>query len=143
MKVEQLGAGQPIMETEALRQVAHPPASFRVAGRSAEEPRLTAGRPHEAEQDLDGGGLARPVRAEEAEDLAGLDRQVQPVERGLAAVLLAESARLDRRDQRTARESATTLRSLALSEPATASMWPPSFQIATLPRPELSFSSRP
>ena len=135
--------GQPIVEAKVLGQVADAPARFGVARRLAEQARLAAGRPHQAEQDLDRRRLARAVRAQEAEHLTRLDREVQPVKRDFAAVLLAEGDRLDRGCQRTPRLSAMRFRSVALSEPATPYRWPLACQMAALPTPELSLSSRP
>ena len=47
-------------------------------------------------EDLDRGGLARAVRAEQAEHLAGRDRERDPVDRGRGAVALLERGDLDR-----------------------------------------------
>ena len=49
-------------------------------GVGAEQFDLTAGGPDQPEQDADGGGLARPVGAEEAMNLAWLHREIQAVE---------------------------------------------------------------
>src|SRR5205085_5597246 len=74
-------------------------------GRLAEHEGVALGREEQAQEQLDGGGLARAVGAEQAEDLAALDRQVQGAERGLlapapeVAVDLGEVARLDDRFQ--------------------------------------------
>ena len=73
------GAGQPLVEAEVLGQVADPPPAPRSPGRLTEDARLAGGRADQAEQDLDRGRLAGAVRAEEAEDLAGLDAQVRVV----------------------------------------------------------------
>src|ERR1700689_5195495 len=57
-----------------------------------------AGRLDQAEQHPDGGGLARPVRAEEAVDGAVRDGEVDGVHRELAAAeALAQPAARDRR----------------------------------------------
>jgi len=64
------------------------------------EPQDTGGaavRPGQGGQDADGGGLARPVRAEEPEHLAAPDREVDPIECPGLAVDLDQAARLDRR----------------------------------------------
>ena len=109
------------MEAEVLGKVADAPSGFCIASRLAEDARLTTRRRNQAEQDLDGGRLAGAIRAEEAKHLSGLDDEVQPVKRYLAAVLLAKRDRLDCGRQRSVSQrsvSATRLRSLALSEPA-------------------------
>ena len=51
-------------------------------GSRPEHPHGAAGRPPVALERLDGRGLARPVRAEDDEDLAALGPQVQLVDRG-------------------------------------------------------------
>jgi hypothetical protein len=48
-------------------------------------------------EDLDGRGLARSVVAQERDDLAMLDIQVDPVDRGPVAVELHEVSNFDRR----------------------------------------------
>src|SRR4029077_10934149 len=63
---------------------------------TAEQAGLAAVLAQQAEQDADGGGLARPVRAEEGVHLAGPDGQVKAVERGGPAERLAQRAHLDR-----------------------------------------------
>jgi hypothetical protein len=50
-----------------------------VGGRVAEQPGPPGGRPDQPEQQPDGGRLAGPVGPEEAEHLARLDDQLQPV----------------------------------------------------------------
>ena len=47
----------------------------------AGDQRLPTGRQHARGEDADGRGLARAVGAEQTEELAGADRQVEPVER--------------------------------------------------------------
>ena len=51
-------------------------------------------------EDLDGGGLARAVRPEQAEDLADRDRERDPVDGRRGAVALLERGDLDRRRRR-------------------------------------------
>src|SRR4029077_1747213 len=63
---------------------------------AAEQAGLAAVLAQQAEQDTDGGGLARPVRAEEGVHLAGPDGQVKAVECGGPAERLAQRAHLDR-----------------------------------------------
>jgi len=55
----------------------------------------SAGRLDHPREDLDGGGLARPVGSEEAEHFAGCDRKVEPRHRDLLPVVLAEGLGLD------------------------------------------------
>ena len=68
-----------------------------VAGRVAEQDGVAVGLADDAEQDLDEGGLAGPVLAEQAEDLARLDPERDPLEGLDPAVVLAEvGCRYDR-----------------------------------------------
>src|SRR5215469_13414640 len=97
---QHLACGQPALEAEQLRQVADPLAGLQVPGGRAQDHGLAAGRPDQAEQQLDRGGLARAVRAEEAEDLAALDGHRQARERYRAAVTLAQLDRVDGRGPR-------------------------------------------
>src|SRR5437588_8760962 len=64
-----------------LRQVPHAAPALRIAGWQAADARLAAGGAGEAEEDLDGGRLAGAVGAEQAEHLAGPNREVDAVER--------------------------------------------------------------
>jgi hypothetical protein len=77
------------VEAEILGQITDALARLGVAGWAPKQARLAARRAHQAKQNLDRGCLARPVRAQEAENLTRLDRQVQPVKRDLATVFLA------------------------------------------------------
>ena len=63
----------------------------------AEHPRRAAGRPHQAEHAADRGGLAGPVRTEEAEHPAFGDLEIEPRDRGRPPprVLLAQAHQLD------------------------------------------------
>ncbi len=61
-----------------------------VPGVGAEEAGGAAVGAEHAEQDADGGGLSRPVRAEEAVGLAFVDAQVELVERGHVTEALDE-----------------------------------------------------
>ena len=79
--VEHLACRQPRLVAEQLGQVADPPPRLAVAERPAEHRPVAARRAGEAEQELDGGRLARAVGAEEAERLAALDPEVQGLER--------------------------------------------------------------
>ena len=63
---------------------------------AAEQAGLAAVLAQQSEQDADGGGFARAVRAEEGVHLAGPDGQVQAVQCGGSAERLAQRAHLDR-----------------------------------------------
>ena len=65
--------------------------------RLAEQQRLALGRRQQAGQHLHRRGLAAAVRAEEAEDLAALDREADVVDGGEVAEAAGEVVRLDRR----------------------------------------------
>ena len=54
-----------------------------VGGRLAEDEGVAVGREEQAEQQLDGGGLAGAVGAEQAEDFAAVDLQVEGAQGGL------------------------------------------------------------
>ncbi len=54
-------------------------------------------RPNEAEQELDGSGLPRPVGAEKTKDFASFHRHRQPTEGYRAAELLSQLDCVDRR----------------------------------------------
>jgi hypothetical protein len=56
------------------------------------DPGGTRGRVRQGAQDLDGGGLARPVRAEEAEGLSGGDLEVDAAHGLDLAVALGQRA---------------------------------------------------
>jgi hypothetical protein len=72
-----------------------------VGGGAAEDAGRARAGEEEAEEELHRGGLARPVRADEAEDLAGVDLEIETVERLQAGappeilVDLGEALRLD------------------------------------------------
>jgi hypothetical protein len=52
-------------------------------------------RPHQAEQHPQRRRLSGPVRAEEADHLAGLDREAEPIDREHLAEPLRQAAYLD------------------------------------------------
>ena len=64
-------------------------------GVAPEQPDGAAVGAEQAEEDPDGGGLARPVGAEEAVDLALVHGEVEPVEGGGGAEPLDEAGGLD------------------------------------------------
>ncbi len=63
--------------------------------RRVKKPRPTAIGCHGAGQDLDEGGFARAVLADERADLPGLDGEVEIRQHGNAAVQLPESVGVD------------------------------------------------
>ena len=81
VKAQQLLGGEKFVVVGHLRQVADALAGDGLAHVNAEQARPTAGRRHETEQDVHRGGLAGAVRAEEAEDFAGADFQVEAGQR--------------------------------------------------------------
>ena len=95
MEAQQLAAPQPLVEGEVLGQVADAGAGPRRADRRAEQPPAARGRVDEAEQHLDRGRLARPVRAQEAEDLTPRHGQGEVPDRDLGAEVLAERLGLE------------------------------------------------
>src|SRR5437867_7173172 len=97
VQCQHLARLEPGLVPEQLRQVADLASRPKVTQRSAEDLATAAGRPGEAEQELDGRGLAGAVRAEEAEDLASPDGHRQSGHRLDLAVPLLEIGDLDRR----------------------------------------------
>jgi len=89
--------GEIVVEREPLRHVAHLLAHRFRAQRAAlaGERDLADARLEQPAQHLDGGGLARPVGAEEPVDLAGPHLQVHVVHRVERAEALAQPARAD------------------------------------------------
>src|SRR5262249_50550136 len=67
------------------------PARGQLARRPAEDRRRARVGRDQAEEEADGRGLAGAVRAEERQELAGADVEVQAVERELVAVALARA----------------------------------------------------
>jgi len=88
-----------VVEAVALGEDAGALADVGGAGLRVEAEHLDgpARRPDEIEQDVDGRRLARAVRAEEAEDLAALDGQIEVVHGRLVAEALGQARRLDGR----------------------------------------------
>ena len=95
VETEHLVGREPGLVPEQLGQVADPAARLAVPDPTTEHRPLARRRPRQAEQQLDRRRLARPVGAEEAEHLAGLDVQVERVERHGPAVDLAQRVGLD------------------------------------------------
>ena len=104
---------QPALEPEELGEVADPPPRLPITCRSAEHHRLAAGGPNETEQELDGRGLACPVRTEEPEDLTAADRHRQAAQRRRAAILLAKLDREHGRRERGSPRDVSATQSLA------------------------------
>ena len=94
---EQLVRRVPAGEAKQLGEVAHLPPRVERAGAGAADLGPSAGRPDEPAGDLDQRRLARPVRAEQADELALVDLEVDPAERGRRAVALLERADGERR----------------------------------------------
>ena len=94
---DRLGAREPVVEVPLARQVAEPAMDRDRVGRclDAEHLRDAGGRPDEVEQDPDRRGLAGAVRAEEAEDLALVDDEVDVDDAPVLAVRLGELLGLD------------------------------------------------
>src|SRR5690606_5196390 len=92
-----LGDGQVFVEQEVLRQVADALAvdAAEVTGARVEDLNVAVGRLVEAEEQADGGGLAGAAGADDADDLAALDLQIDGVQRLNGAEVLARAARAD------------------------------------------------
>ena len=73
VEVERLLGVEEAVEVRFLGQVADALVLAHVGGGLAEDEGLAVGREEQAEKELDGGGLAGAVGAEEAEDLAAID----------------------------------------------------------------------
>ncbi len=91
--------GQAVVEADAVGEVAD--ASLdgqRVAGRvDADHPGRAPGRLGQSQEHEDGRGLARPVRTQEAVDLAGADLEREVTDGRPGAVALGQPQRLDDR----------------------------------------------
>ena len=79
--LQQLLGRQVVVEVGVLGKVAETALHRHIARRPAQDLGRPAGRVDELHEQLEGGGLARSVGAEEAEDLAGGDRQRDRVQR--------------------------------------------------------------
>ena len=90
VQAEHLGGAQPALVAEELGQIAHAAAGLAVARRTAEHPRLAAGRAAESEEQLHRGGLAAAVRSEESEHLAAGHDHREAGERDRRPVVLGE-----------------------------------------------------
>src|SRR5262249_59618837 len=85
VEIERLLGVEESVEVRLFREVADPLVLLDVQGRLVEDQGVALGREEQAQQQLDGGGLARAVGAEQAEDLAAFDGQVERPEGGLFA----------------------------------------------------------
>ena len=83
--------GEPRVEGRFLDHRAEEGQPVRVTGRAPVHPGPARGGRDQPEEDAQRGRLARAVRAQEAEHLARPDVQIQPVERGDAAVSLGQA----------------------------------------------------
>ena len=93
---EHLTGVEPRLVAEQLGQVADPAPRVARSPSGAPSTRPDArGRAGEPEQELDRGRLARAVRAEEADQLAATDAQVEAVERGRPTERLDDAVELD------------------------------------------------
>ncbi len=99
VQLQVLPDGQLLVEREGLAHVADPAAGLDVLGIDglAEQRGRALGGGQEAGQHLHGRGLAGPVRAEEAEDLAPLDPHVDMIDRHEVAEALGQAPGLDHR----------------------------------------------
>ena len=80
VEVERLLGVQESIEVRLFGQIADPLVLAHVGRRAAEDRGFARGRKQQAEQQLDGGRLARAVGAEQTEDLAALDLKVEGVQ---------------------------------------------------------------
>src|SRR5262245_34995820 len=72
---------QVLIKIWAFGQVAYARPHSQIVQRPSENPRLARRRTQHSHQDFEGGRLARAVRPQKTEDLAGFDPQTQPVQR--------------------------------------------------------------
>ena len=96
---EVLQPGEALVDARVLAGEPDVPAYLGRVGDDVEprDPCPAGVRTGERAQHPHRGGLARPVRAEDTEDGAGVDPEIEPVERARLAVELDEALRLDRR----------------------------------------------
>ena len=80
-EVDRLAHAEPGREPDLLQDSADPPTRGRLARVEPEELRASRVEPAEAEQDRHGRRLAGAVRAEQREDLAAAELEVDAVER--------------------------------------------------------------
>jgi hypothetical protein len=92
MELEQLVGAHPAREAKELREVTESRACLPRSGPSTPDRGVAACRPHESARDLDQRRLPRPVRSEEADELALADLEVDAPERVRRPVLLVQVA---------------------------------------------------
>src|SRR5207245_1928309 len=80
VEVEELAAGEIVVEVRVLGEEAEGAARPRVAGVHAADADPAPVGEEQADDQLDGGRLAGAVPAEEAEDLSPLDAEREPLE---------------------------------------------------------------
>src|SRR3990170_6442922 len=98
VEVQQLRHREVVVETAALAHVTDARADhLRLTGHvKPEDLGAPLGGGHQSAQHPDGRGLARPVGAEEAEDVAALDGEVHVIDRDELPEALGQAFRLDR-----------------------------------------------
>jgi len=92
LKLEVLAPGEEVVQRRLLQSGADPPAHLRPLRRHVEarDGRASRGRREQRGEDVDRRGLARAIGAEEPVDLAGLDLELDAVDRPDAAFELAD-----------------------------------------------------
>ena len=95
---QRLARRQPIEQREILGHDADAPLHRDGIGQriDAEDAHRAGGRPEQAGQALDGGGLAGAVRSEEAVEAAGRHREIDAVDGAELTEVAGEAVRLDR-----------------------------------------------
>ena len=111
-QVEYLGAAQGRPRREITGHERQAPVRLLSLGPRVEAEHVngTSARPGQAERAPDHGGLARPVRAQEPVDLAGLHGDRQIIERDQGTEPLGQATRLDRRARASSSVHARTVR---------------------------------
>ncbi len=96
-EVEEGAAAHPLVHAQVAGEIAAAtPHLYGVAPAVESEDARCAGRgPDEVEENADGRRLAGAVRAQEAEDLAGVDGEVDAAKRAHASVVLEDGAQVD------------------------------------------------
>src|SRR6185436_2582865 len=98
-QLEELSATHPGVEARVLVEIAEPSMELRPIEASLDpgDGGAPGRRLRESGQDPDRRGLARPVRAEQPEDRAGRNIEIEPIERQDGPVSLRQAPRHDRR----------------------------------------------
>ncbi len=89
--------GQVVIQAEALGHIPDARADLRGVGVHGHAQHLyrAGGGLHQAQQHADGGGLARAIRPEEAEDLSAADFEIDAIHSGEVAEAFGQGARDD------------------------------------------------